>query len=271
MTGNYLKVQDSARARAQRMGARAGSTSHARRRAAARLISSDLRRSADRRRRGCRGRGSCGPTRGRRGRRGSSRSDRSPRPTAARTECPARGVQRNQVHLRLHAGQQLRERPRVLRRVVHAGEQHVFERDPAAFLQRELPARLDNRSDPKFLSARRVNRDADALPAVFHAKQRSGQNAAEAQILPTLRRFKKTVRLGRSEEIDDRFDANGDGLRERLFQVQANLAGDFAATRGGAEGETFSQGKYWSGDFAFSRRTLVRLRESVEHRWQMRI
>ena len=54
----------------------------------ARLISSGLRRSADRRRRGCRGRGSCAPTPSRRDRRGSSRSDRSPRRTAARTECP---------------------------------------------------------------------------------------------------------------------------------------------------------------------------------------
>src|SRR4029079_9595757 len=65
-----------------------------------------------------------------------------------------------------------------------------------------------NRSDPQFLSARRVNRDADALPAVFHAKQRSGQDAAEAQILPSLWRFKKAVRLGRSQEIDYGFDTN---------------------------------------------------------------
>ena len=43
------------------------------------------------------------------------------------------GVQRNQVHLRTsRRATQLRELPRVLRRVVDAGEQHVLERDPAA-------------------------------------------------------------------------------------------------------------------------------------------
>ena len=45
---------------------------------------------------------------------------------------PGRGVQRNQVHLRFHAGQQLRQLARVFGRVVHAGEQHVLERDAAA-------------------------------------------------------------------------------------------------------------------------------------------
>ena len=48
---------------------------------------------------------------------------------------PGGGVQRNQVDLRLHAREQLRQPPRVLRRVVHAGQQHVLERDAAAPLQ----------------------------------------------------------------------------------------------------------------------------------------
>ena len=66
-----------------------------------------------------------------------------------------------------------------------------------------------NRSYPKFFCAGGVKRDADALPAVFHAKQRGGQNAAEAKILLPLGRFKKTVGLGRSKKIDDGFDADG--------------------------------------------------------------
>ena len=54
-----------------------------------RRLASAPRRSADRRRRGCRGRGSSAPTPGCGDRRGSARSDRSRRPTGARTECPA--------------------------------------------------------------------------------------------------------------------------------------------------------------------------------------
>ena len=69
-----------------------------------------------------------------------------------------------------------------------------------------------NRSDPKFLCAGRMKGDAHALPAIFHAKHRAGQDAAETQILLPLRSVEKTVGLGRSKEIDDRFDAHGDGL-----------------------------------------------------------
>ena len=97
-----------------------------------------------------------------------------------------------------------------------------------------------NRSYPKFFSAGRVKSDADALPAVLHAEHRAGECAAEAEILRTLGRFKKTVGLGRSEEVDDRFDANGDRLRERLLELQANLTGDFASVGAGPNVKRFA-------------------------------
>src|SRR5580692_12290456 len=102
--------------------------------------------------------------------------------------------------------------------------------------------RLD-RSDPKFHCAGRVKSDADALPAVFHAKQRAGQRSAEAKIFGPLRCFKKAVGLGGSEEIDDRFDADGDGFAKGVLQFQPDLAADLATIRGRAERKTLCQGE----------------------------
>ena len=107
-----------------------------------------------------------------------------------------------------------------------------------------------NRSYPEFLCAGRVKRDADALPAVFHAKQRGGQNAAEAKVLRPLGRFEKTVGLGGGEKIDDGFDADGYGRFEGVLEFQPNFAADLATVRGGAEREAFGERKPRRGGVA---------------------
>ena len=108
-----------------------------------------------------------------------------------------------------------------------------------------------NGSDPEFFCAGGVKSDANALPAVFHAEHGAGKCAAETEILTTFGRFKKTVGLGGSEEVDDGLDADGDGLGKRLLQLQADLAGDFAAIRRRAECEALSEGKPGSGGSVF--------------------
>jgi len=108
-----------------------------------------------------------------------------------------------------------------------------------------------NRSDPKFFSAEGVKSDANALPAVLHAEHLAGECATEAEILRAFGRFKKTVGLGGSEEVDNRFDANGDGFPERLFELQTNLTGDFASVGGRAERETFREREHRGGGAVF--------------------
>ena len=100
-----------------------------------------------------------------------------------------------------------------------------------------------NRSYPKLFCARCVQCDADALPAVFQAQQRGGQNAAEAEILRTLGRFKETVGLGGSEKIDDGFDADSNGRCEGVLEFQPDFAAYLAAVRGGAERKAFGERK----------------------------
>src|SRR5579862_7904676 len=78
--------------------------------------------------------------------------------------------------------------------------------------------------NPKFLSARSVKGNANALPAVFHTEQGAGKRAAEAEILRTLGRFEKPVGFGRGKQIDDRLDADGDGFCESVLQFQADFA-----------------------------------------------
>ena len=81
----WVRVRVTAVGRAMRGDVVTGMTA-----TAARAICAVPRRSTDRTPRGCRGRGSCGPRPGCGGRRGFARSDRLPRPTAVRTEYPAR-------------------------------------------------------------------------------------------------------------------------------------------------------------------------------------
>lgn len=108
-----------------------------------------------------------------------------------------------------------------------------------------------NGSDPEFFCAGRVKSDTDALPAIFHAEHGTGKCAAEAKILRSFGSFKKTVGLGGSEEVDDGLDADGDGLGKRLLQLQADLAGDFAAVGSWAKSETLGKGKPRSGGSVF--------------------
>src|SRR5216683_7468047 len=89
--------------------------------------------------------------------------------------------------------------------------------------------------DPEFFDERRVQRDADALPAIFHAQNRAGQRAAEAKIFLAGGGFEETVRLGGGKEIDDGFDADGHRVFQRFLELQADLAGDFATVGRGAE------------------------------------
>src|SRR6266571_7204772 len=78
--------------------------------------------------------------------------------------------------------------------------------------------------------------NAYALPAIFHAEDRSGERAAETKILRAGWRFEEAIRLGRCEQIDDRLDAQGDGFFERLLQFHNNLADHFTTISNGTEG-----------------------------------
>src|SRR5713226_3010486 len=86
--------------------------------------------------------------------------------------------------------------------------------------------------------------DADALPAVFHAEDRSGERPAEAQILAAAGRFKEAIGLGRCEQIDNRLDTQGDGLFERLVQFHNNLADHFTTISNGTEGVFLSEQQF---------------------------
>src|SRR5579859_2238448 len=100
-----------------------------------------------------------------------------------------------------------------------------------------------NRSNPEILGTGCVKRDADTLPAILDMEQRAAQDPAETEILRTFWRFKKTVWLGGSEEVDNRFDADGEWIRERLIELKADFAGDFATVGGGAERKAFREGQ----------------------------
>src|SRR6266849_8047663 len=78
--------------------------------------------------------------------------------------------------------------------------------------------------------------NAEALPAVFHAEDWSGERAAETQIFVAGGRFEEAIRLGWREQIDNRLDAQGDRLFERLLQFHNNLADHFTTIGNGAEG-----------------------------------
>ena len=78
--------------------------------------------------------------------------------------------------------------------------------------------------------------NAYALPAVFHAEDRSGERPAETQILAAGRRFEEAIGLGWRKQIDNRLDAQGDGFFERLLQFHNNLADHFTTISNGTEG-----------------------------------
>src|SRR6267378_5452432 len=89
--------------------------------------------------------------------------------------------------------------------------------------------------DPELLGCWSVQDNADALPAVFHAQDGTGQHAAEAKIVAAGGRFKEAVRLGGRQEIDDGLDANGYGLFEGFVELQSDFASGFETLGGGAE------------------------------------
>ena len=90
-------------------------------------------------------------------------------------------------------------------------------------------------SDPELFGKGRMQADADALPSVFHFEHGTGQDSAEAQVLRAGGRLEEAIRLGRREEIDDGFDADGQRLSSRLGEAQAEFAADFDAARSGAK------------------------------------
>src|SRR6266700_502480 len=92
-----------------------------------------------------------------------------------------------------------------------------------------------DRRNPKIFDEGRMQRDADALPAVFHAQDGAGHGTTEAKIFLAEGRFKKAVGLGGGKEIDDRFDADAHGLFEKFLKLQSDFAGHFEAVAGGAE------------------------------------
>ena len=112
-----------------------------------------------------------------------------------------------------------------------------------------------NGRDPELFGRKRMENNADALPAVFHAEDGSGERPAETQILVTSRCFKEAIGLSRCEQINNRLDAQGDGLFERLFQLHNNLADHFATIGNGTEGE-------FLGEEQFGARCVARAEES---------
>ena len=106
-----------------------------------------------------------------------------------------------------------------------------------------------NRGDPEFFHQGRVQRDADALPAIFHAEDGAGKRAAETQVHAGRWRLEEAVWLRGSEKIDDGLNADGEGLLERLLEFQADLAGNFASMGGGAESILLDEQQFWRSGF----------------------
>src|SRR5260370_41415452 len=101
-----------------------------------------------------------------------------------------------------------------------------------------------NGRDPELFGRKRVENNADALPAVFHAEDRSGERPAETQILLASRCFEEAVGLSRCEQINNRLDAQGDGLFERLLQLDNNLAAHFVTLANRTEGGFIVQDQF---------------------------
>src|SRR5216684_9155895 len=100
-----------------------------------------------------------------------------------------------------------------------------------------------------------MENNADALPAVFHAESRRGQRPAETKILVASRCFEEAIGLSRCEQVNNRLDAQGHGLFERLLQLHNNLADHFATIGNGTERE-------FLGEEQFGARCVARAEES---------
>ena len=88
-----------------------------------------------------------------------------------------------------------------------------------------------NRRHPEVLCTRCVQSDFEALPAVFHSQRPSWQCSRKAQALFAVGSFEKAIGRFRSEQIRDGFESDGHRPLERRFELQPQLAGDFATTR----------------------------------------
>ena len=132
--------KSSQRLRSGRRSGDFGGTAEPRR--CARRTAFVLRRAAVRTRRGCRGRGSCAPTRARRGRPGSCANAFTRSSDGRVNGMPGASLSGSRLTFALNAVEQSHEPPRVLRRVVHAVEQHVLERDARPPATGKPPARL---------------------------------------------------------------------------------------------------------------------------------
>jgi len=66
-----------------------------------------------------------------------------------------------------------------------------------------------NGGNPEVFGARSVESHADALPTVFDPERRTGDGAAEAQILRAGRSLEETVGLGGRKKVKDGLDAHG--------------------------------------------------------------
>src|SRR5258708_4409063 len=100
-----------------------------------------------------------------------------------------------------------------------------------------------------------MENNANALPAIFHAEDGSGERPAETKILMASRCFEEAIGLSRCEQINNRLDAQGDGLFERLLQLHNNLADYFTTIGNGTEGE-------FLGEEQFGARCVARAEES---------
>src|SRR5258708_4826618 len=60
-----------------------------------------------------------------------------------------------------------------------------------------------NGRDPELLGRQCMNNQADALPTVFHAEDRSGERPAETKILVASRCLEEAIGFGGREQIDN--------------------------------------------------------------------
>lgn len=119
-----------------------------------------------------------------------------------------------------------------------------------------------DRRNPKIFDEGRVQGDANALPAVFHAQDGAGHGTTEAKVFLAERRFKKAVGFRGGKKIDDRFDADGHGLFEKFLKLQSDFASHFEAVAGGAERKLLEEQEFGCGGLVLAKqRQAIRAEE----------
>ena len=160
-------------------------------------------------------------------------------------------VERQQVHLPLDAVQQPHQAPRVLRRVVHVLQHHVFERDAIAALEREAAAGVEQLLQPvlavdrhqqvALILGRRVQRDRQVRHERLGRQPLERRQHADGRERDPPRRNGQAVlvgedpqRLHRRVVVVQRFahahqhDVEALAEHPELAQQHADLADDFA-------------------------------------------